>query len=440
MNTNILTNDKLSLGNKFLRYLIPSVTSMWIFSMYTMVDGIFVSKGVNSLALASVNISMPFINFIFAISLLLSTGASTLIAIYIGKKDLKSASKLFTFSIVTIVCLSIFILIATYLNLDKLAIILGATDSTIDMVKNYLRIIIFFNGFYIVSYSLEVIVKADGFPILATIGVIISALTNIILDYIFVIKMNFGIEGAAYATGISQIFSTLFFISHFFNKRSTLKFCKFELDFKSLRKMIAIGFPDSITEFSTGAVLLLFNVSIQKYIGDIGIVYYSIINYINILVTMTMSGITQALQPISSYYFGAGDKEKINKLFKMGIKTITFTSIGIFILCIIFSRHIVSLFINENIETILEATRVFKIFSFSFLFLGFNILISGFFVSIAKPIISTIISVSRGFIIVSISLFLMVNLFGGEGIWYTTIISEIICIVISIILFRKSKL
>ncbi|MCC0784300.1 MATE family efflux transporter [Clostridioides sp. ES-S-0108-01] len=439
MDTKISINENMSLGKRFFKYLAPSVVAMWVFSLYTMVDGIFVSKGVGELALAAVNISMPFINFIFAVSLLFSTGASTIIAIYLGKKDIKSANEVFSFNLVSIIILSIIILAITFFNLDRLALFLGATESTIGMVKDYLGIIIFFNGFFIVSYSLEVIIKTDGFPILATVGVIISALTNIILDYLFVIKFGWGVKGAGIATGLSQVFSTIFFLVHFLRKNSTLNFSKFRVDFKTLRKIVFIGFPDSTTELSCGIVVLLFNLSLTKYIGENALIYYSVINYINTLVLMTMMGITQGMQPLTSFYYGAGNIDNVKKLLKMGIKSTVIASIAVFAICMAFSGTIVSLFIHPE-ETILfnEGIRVFKIFSISFLLVGINVIISGFFVSVEKPSISTVISLGRGLVIVVLSLISMILIFGGKGIWMTTIVSEFICLILSIVFLKKN--
>lgn len=437
MESNILTNNNISLKQKFIRYMLPSVVAMWVFSLYTMVDGIFVSKGVGELALAAVNISMPFVTFIFAVSLMFSTGASTVIAVFLGKKDIKSANQVFTLNIVFIIALSVIIFLLTYFNLDRLALFLGATDSTIEMVKQYLGIIVFFNGFFIVSYSLEVIVKTDGFPVLATIGVLISAFTNVVLDYIFVIKLGYGVPGAAYATGISQILSTIFFLVHFFRKNATLKFTKFKFDFKAIGKIASIGFPDSLTELSAGVVILLFNLSIQKYIGEVGIIYYSVINYINVLVLMTMVGIAQGMQPLSSYYYGAHSYKEVRALFSMGVKAIIIASISVFAVSMIFTEPIVSLFIHRSeVEIFSEAVRVFRIYSFSFLILGFNVVISSFFVSIENPLISTVISLGRGLVLIAACLFVMIFLFGGEGIWYTTIVSEFVCLIISLVLLK----
>jgi len=152
-----------------------------------------------------------------------------------------------------------------------------------------------------------------------------------------------------------------------------------------------------------------------------------------------MIGIAQGMQPLSSYYFGAKDFKKVQALFKMGSKSIITASIIVFTVCIVFSDPIVSLFIHRSETTLFsEAIRVFKIYSISFLFLGVNVIVSAFFVSVENPIVSTIISLGRGFVIVTISLFTMIFLFGGEGIWYTTIVSELICMLISLILLKRN--
>ena len=426
------------LFKQFLKYLGPSVAAMWVFSLYTIVDGIFVSKGVGELALASVNIAMPFINFIFAISVLFSTGASTIIAIYLGKKDLEKANEAFSLNLFTITALAIIITTTSILGLDYLAKILGATPDTIGYVKDYLFIISLFNIFFIVSYSLEVIVKADGFPFLATIGVVISAITNIALDYIFVIKLGYGVRGAAFATGIAQVFSTLFFLSHFLRKKSNLRFVKFKFSFKTIKRITSLGFPDCTSELSVGLVTILFNQTLLRWIGQDALISYSVICYVNTLILMTMIGITQGAQPLISYYFGAGEINKVNHLFKIALKTVLITSVLVFASSMIFTSNITGLFINPQETQLFASTvSVFKLYSISFLFVGFNLIISGFFVSIEQPLSSAIISLGRSLVLVTISLFILTKLFGGNGIWITTAVSEFITLIIALSLLFK---
>ena len=439
MNTAVADKKKIksALNKKFINYLLPSVASMWVYSIYTMVDGIFVGRGVGSTALAAVNLAMPFINFIFAASILFATGASTLIAINLGKKDFKKANKIFTINLISIIGFSIIILLFTLFNIEKVSLALGATENTLQYVMDYLRIILFFNGCFMISYCLEVLTKTDGFPYLSIVGVSLSAITNILLDFIFVIQLDLGIKGAAYATGISQMIATLFFLIHFTRSASNLKLIKIKYDISILKKILTIGFPDFITELTSGIVILLFNSCILKYIGENGIVTYSVICYVSTLVLMTMIGITQGMQPLSSYYYGKKESPTIINLLKLSFKAIIVSSFIIFILCITATPYIVSAFIDPNdTELFNYSISAFKIYSFSFLLVGINILVSGFFASITKPLFATIISICRGFIIITACLYLLTLTLGGDGIWYAPIISELLCILISFILLK----
>ena len=431
--------NKKNLKISYFKNLVPSVTAMWVYSIYTIIDGIFVGRGVGSTALAGVNLSMPFINLIFASSIFFATGTSTLVSIHLGKKELKKAKEIFSYNLLIMIVFSFILLVLTLSFIDNIAIFLGATENTFSVVKDYLSIIVLFNVFFVVSYCLEVLTKADGFPHLAIIGVLISAITNIILDYIFVIILGYGVKGAAYATGISQIASCVFFFGHFLRKKSTLKLVKFKPSFNILKRIIHIGFPDGITELTSGIVILIFNQSILMVIGEDGIITYSIICYVSTLVLMTMIGSTQGVQPLCSYYYGKNDLISIKYLLKLTFKVVASISLIIFMLCFIFAPQIVKLFISDgSIQLINDSVWAFKIYSISYLLLGFNILCSGFCVSIEKPMFATIISLSRGFVLIIISLIICILLFGGKGIWICPIITEVLCLFISFICTKKS--
>ncbi|MDU3351386.1 MAG: MATE family efflux transporter, partial [Clostridium sp.] len=380
--------------------------------------------------------------FIFAISMLFSTGASTIISIYIGKNNIKKANEIFSFNLFCMLTISLLITLLCLLNIDRISLFLGATENTFDLVKDYLKIIISFNGFFIISYCLEVLTKADGYPYLAIVGMIISALTNIILDFLFVIILDFGIKGAAYATIISQGVSFIFFLSHFMSKKSKLTLTKFEFKVKYLKRILSIGFPDAITELTSGIVILLFNQTILRYIGESGIVTYSIICYVGTLVIMTMIAITQGMQPLCSYYYGKEEFKTIKKLIKMGLKAVSISSIAIFIICIVFAKEIVYIFIKDSSSPLFTySISAFRLFSSSFLVLGFNVLVSGYFASIEEAFKATIISISRGLIFISLALFSLSFYFGDTGIWIATLISELICLLLSsYLLLKRNKI
>lgn len=432
--------NTINLKTKFKQYVIPSVASMWVFSLYSMVDGAFVSRGVGPEALAGVNISMPFINTLFALSVLFSTGASTIVSMTLGKGDVKKASEYFTLNNVVLLIISIIMVALSLLNLDKLCLFLGATPATLQYVKGYLGIIILFIPCYLLSYGLELLIKCDGYPHLSTTGVVISAITNIVLDYIFVLKLNWGVEGAALATGIARVFSITFFLVHFLSKKGKLNFCKFRFDLGFVKRAISIGVPDCMTEASLGVVVLLFNQSILRFIGEDALVSYSVVCYINTLVLSTMLGVSQGLQPICSFYYGGQDYDSVFDLLKMSLKTIKKASWVAFFVVIVFAKQITTIFIDTaNIELFNYTVNTLRISSFAFLLLGYNIIVSGFCVSTEKPGFATFISLGRGLVIILLSLITMLIIFGGKGIWFATFTSELIVFVMAKFMLNKRK-
>ena len=227
----------------FLHYVIPSVSAMVLFSAYTIVDGIFVSKGVGELALAGVNIALPFINVLSGTAILLSMGTSTLCAFALGHGDHEKAEKIFTQTVVAIVAISAVITVAVSLFSEPLAVLLGAGPQTVGYSAQYLHMVCLFSVCFILSYCLEVMVKVDGAPQLAMFGVGISFLINVGLDYLFIMVFHWGVWGAALATGLAQLGSLIFFLIYFLSGKSNLRF----------RRFLRIGeFPSGFPQHTNG--------------------------------------------------------------------------------------------------------------------------------------------------------------------------------------------
>lgn len=433
-------SNERQLTKKFFKYSIPSVTAMWFFSIYTMVDGMFVGKGVGPFALAAVNLSMPFVNTIFAIGLLIAIGSSTLITFYFGQNKREKSNEVFTLNVIILSILGVTISFISLLFLDKIAIFLGATRETLTYVKDYLRIIIIFSTFFIVSYSLEVLVKADGFPIYSIIFVTLSALTNIVLDYILVIRFNYGIKGAAFATGLSQFISCVAFLIHFISGKSNLKFVKPKLDLKLIKNLFILGIPESLTELSVGFTTFIFNYFILRHIGPHGIAAFSVIMYLNNLVLMSMVGTNQGMQPLISFYNGKEDYKSIKRLLNLALKTSLAFGLLFFISSQLFTEQLVSLFIQASSkESFQIALRGLRIFSFGFLICGFNIILSGYFTALKETKKATIISSLRGYILVFIMLFILPNIWKDIGIWIAPLFYEALTLIIASIIYARSK-
>lgn len=317
----------MNLIKRFFQFVIPSIVSMWIFSLYTMVDGMFVSWGVGEHALAAVNLSMPFTSVIFTLGILLATGTSTVISIALGQKDLEKARTYFNQNICVTAAMSLILSLLVLFNLERVALFLGAYPDTLEYVKQYVGVIACFAVFFTVSYNLEVQVKANGAPQVSTIGVLSCALMNVFLDWLFVMRLGWGVWGAALATGLAQVTSTTVFVVYFLTHRERLRLGRFVPELRAYRRILPLGLSEGLSELSNGIVIFLFNLTILRVIGEDGVISYTIISYVNTLVLMTMIGTTQGIQPLVSFHLGAGERDVCHKLLRCGLGLIAVFSV-----------------------------------------------------------------------------------------------------------------
>lgn len=429
-----------SLRSDFLKFIIPSIVAQWVFTLYTMIDGIFVAKGVSETALTAVNISFPFVAALFSVSILFAVGTSTVVAILLGEKKEKRANEVFTQNIVVLIVLSAVVTAVVLIFLEPFARFLGATDSALPYVKEYIGTIAPFAVCFILSYSFEILIKTDGYPKLATIIVTAGAVANCILDYIFVMRLHWGVFGAAFATGLSQAFVIVFYLKHFLGKTGQLRFAKFRLDIPLIWRKFKNGLPSGVTEFSAGIIIFFFNQAILKYIGEDALVSYTIISYVNSIVVMSMAGVAQGSQPLISYYFGQKNMEKCRKLLRYAIMASIVISAVSFAACILGAEWIVALFVSPELtELRVYSVNVFRIFSISFLIAGFNVVVGGYFTAVEEPVSAIMISLGRGFVTLLLGLFILTAAVGGAGIWWAPTLSEIMCLMVTIGLFAAYK-
>ncbi len=425
-----------SLKHDFFRFIIPSLIAQWVYALYTMIDGLFVARGVSELALSGVNIAMPFVTLLFSVALMFAVGSSTVIAILLGEKKDQEAKEVFTQNILTIILVSILITALVLWKSGEIAAFLGATRLTAGYVRTYIITIACFSIFFICSYSLEVLIKTDGYPMKATIIVTAGAVLNCILDYVFVMLLHKGVWGAAFATGISQLIVVLLYLTHFCSKKTHMKLVRFTPSPSLAWRTMKIGLSSGITEFSAGIVIFLFNHAILTYLNEEFIVSYTIVTYVSTIIVMSMAGIAQGIQPLVSYYYGRRQPEKYHRLLKYALCFGTVFSIAAFILSRIIAVPLVSLFISPGLSELRSASvGVFHTVSYSFLLCGFNIIIGGFFTAIEYPRSAMAISLGRGFLFVALSLKLLTALFNGNGIWWAALLSEALCLLLTLLLF-----
>ena len=426
----------MELFKKFIKFVIPSVVSMWVFSLYTMADGVFVAKGVGETALAAVNLSMPLTSVIFSIGLTFATGTSVLISISMGKGEFSKANDLFSQNILAMAVLGIFITILIQANLDAIVLFLGGTPDTSAFVREYAGTISVFAVFFIISYNLEVLVKVDGTPQLSTIGVMSCAAMNILLDYVFVIRFHWGVRGAAFATGLAQVTSTCIFLLYFFKGSRQLHFKRFHFQFSVYKRILPLGIGEGISDLSSGIVVFLFNQVILSSIGEFALVSYTIISYLNTLVLMTMTGTSQGLQPLLSFHHGRGEGIVCKRLLKYGMSSSALCGAAAFAAVFTCAPGITGFFIGRYQDPVLfeYTVKVMRIYSTAFLLIGFNVIAAGFFAAVEKPAFAMTVSLGRGLILIAVCLLLLPRFLGEIGVWGAAGISEAVCLAVTLLL------
>ena len=426
-----------SLRSDFARFVTATAASLMVFSLYSMVDGLMVSHGVGEYAMSAVNLAIPFTNALFSLAILFAVGTSTIIAIFLAQNKRKEADALFSQNLALLLGIGVTISILVFLFHKPFGRLLGATEATADYVREYLLGLAPFSACFILSYNLEVLVKTDGCPKLATICVITGCLANCVMDYIAIFWLDLGVLGAAVATGLSQLLTCVIYLRHFLGKKCSFRIRKFRFDPHVYKRLLPLGFADGVTELCNGLMILLFNRTVLRCIGQDGVVSYTVIAYVNTVVINLMVGISQGSQPLVSFHYGKGEHDQCQKLLRYGLTTVCIIAPLLFLCVHFFAPQIVSVYLSHaSDELVTYSVRAFRHYGISYLLVGFNVVIGGFLTALERPIPAISISVGRGLVLQSAVLLTLAALFGGETLWYTPIISEALCLAMSVIFLR----
>ncbi|MDN5341545.1 MULTISPECIES: MATE family efflux transporter [Oceanotoga] len=438
-------NSKVDMGRMDIKYLFfkfatPAVISSIIMSLYTIIDGIFIGRGVGSVGLAAVNLAMPFIFFISAFSIMVTIGGGTFIGVSLGQKNKENANNAFSVSFFILVIFSILITIFTNLFLNKITLFLKADEITFEHLKNYLKILSYFSFAFSITYLLELSIRSQGYPIFAMIFTSTGAIFNIFLDYILVIKYNLGTYGAAWATGISQFIPFIVFFIFIISKKSIIKFKIPKFQKNMIIKIFYNGSSEFLSQISVGITTFLYNWVLIKNLGNIGVSAYSIISYISVFIISFIMGISSGIAPIISYNYGGKNIKRIKKLMKYAVITGFMIGIISLIVVLLFSEQITKLFITNNVELLKITSEANKVYSIGFVLMGFNIIASSFFTAITDAKTSILISSLRTLILFIINLLILPIIIGYWGLWLVVPITETFTFFYSTYKYKKFKL
>lgn len=431
---------KQSLLKQFFHFSAATVASLMVFSLYSIVDGLFVARGVGEYAMTAVNLSVPFVNLLFSIAVIFAVGTSTIIAYLLGQKNAQSANKLFSQNLATLVVIGVTISVLVLVFTEPLARLLGAEEVTLEYTIHYLQGLAPFAVCFMISYNLEVLVKTDGRPRLALVTVCVGCVTNCVLDYLAIFHWGLGIWGAAAATGLSQLLTCVIYLTHFLGKHTTFHPVRFRMDWKIYRRLLPIGISDGLTELCNGLMIFLFNHTILRCIGTDGLVAYTIIAYANTLVINITMGVSQGSQPLISFQNGRGDGAAIGKLLRYGLRTMCGIAAVCFTVLFLAAPKLVAVYLPEaGAEMLTFATDAFRRYSLCYLPVGFNIYIAGFLTAMERPLPAVSISTGRGLILQGSILLLLAAVLGGSSIWFAPVISEVLCLGLSVFFLLRLR-
>ena len=433
-----LRNDPIRVS--FWHYLLPAVSGMVVKSLYVMVDSIMVGRGVGSDALAAVSLTVPFFAFFLALSLMIGVGGSALMSTRFGRGEYDEGQTIFTQSLVMTLVVSA-VLVAVGLNwLDEAVRLTGASESLFTLTRDYLQIMLMFFVPYALGWVLSCFVRNDGNPRLSMYALVASAVTNIILDYLFIFVFPWGVKGAALATGLSQL--VLFFgvLTHFIRGKGILRLSLTGIGTQWMTRIFKTGLPTFFIESTVGVSTLIFNWALISHGGELYVTAYSIIINVAVLVLFILMGIGQACQPIISFNYGANANSRIQETLLLGIKTAIGVGIFSLLLTSLMTDWLVGLFVVGNPELFELATLAMPLYFMAFPLMAINLLIASFFQATEKPMLATALSIARGFGFVVLGLFIMPLLMPEHGFWLVVPFAEILTLAFSVGLYSRHRI
>ena len=423
----------------FFHYAVPAVFGLLAMSSAFMIDGLFLGNYVGTQALAAVNIAMPVWSGLFSVVTMLSVGSSVIAGKYLGQNNLPAAKSIFTKALACTLVISLVGATLGILFLDPIVRSLGANEQLIPLVSSYLIVIFPCAPAFLLGFCLYYFVRIDNNPFLASSALLISALLNVIFDWWFIVVLELGIQGAAYATGLAH--SAVFFIlvPYFLRTDTELKPTSLAGNWREIVKAVINGFSEFVNEISAGLTTLLLNWIMISRLGVEGVAAYTIINYLFFIGIMIYYGIGESIEPLVSKNFGARHTQNISAYISTALLS---TLVIAFFICgtlLLLTELLINIFLKpEETATIEIAIRFVRYFWPAFVFSGINICLTAYFTACHKPLQSASIALSRSLLLPLLFLFTLPRLFGDIGIFISVPIAEFLTFLLAVTFFVKN--
>ena len=419
---------------QYLKSLLPSILTMIFLSFYTTIDGFFVSRYAGSDALAGINIVIPITCVTFGVAVMLATGAGAIIGEHLGRGEMERANRIFSFMCLVLLAFSVAFTALGVAFLRPIAVLLGSSERLMPHVLPYALVV--FLGTVPMAFKLffEYLVRSDGNSKVGLAMSVAGLVLNVGLDYLFVGVFGLGTLGAAWGTTLSITASALIGLVYFL-RFGNIRFARPKADAKVLLKSCTNGSSEMFTEFSTGITTLLFNLMVMKYFGEDGVAAVTIIMYIYYFFISFYMGIAVAVAPVVSYNVGAQNPAKIREMLRYSFRTIAVTAALILAASLLGGQAIIHLFVQSG--NVFDITwQALRLFSPVFVFIGFNVFLSGYFTALGNGLTSAVISLLRSLVLVVVFIAVLPLLLEENGIWLTMPFSEAATVLVAVQLYR----
>lgn len=420
----IKLSDHFGYG-RLVRFALPSIAMMIFTSIYSVVDGLFVSNFAGKEALAAVNLVFPLAMGLGSVGFMLGTGGAALVAKTMGEGDAVRANRLFSFIALAAVAAGALLAVAGVAVLEPLLAVLGAQGSLMDQGLLYGRILVVALPLFIVqNVFLSFFIAAEK-PQMGLAVTVAAGVTNIVLDYLFIAVLGWGIAGAAAATAAGQALAAVAAAAFFArSKTSRLHFTRPLADFRALGAACVNGSSELMTEVAASVVSMLYNYQLMMLVGADGVAAYGVIMYVNFIFTAVFFGFSMGTGPVVSFHYGARHRDELKGLFRKSMILVGGTGAAMLAASQLLAAPLVGVFVGYDPELFAMTLHGFRIYAVSFLVCGFNIYGSAFFTALNNGKVSALISFMRTLVFETSTVMLLPLAWGIDGVWSAIIVAE----------------
>ena len=425
-------------GKLLMQYAIPAIIAMTASSLYNIVDSIFIGQGVGPLAISGLAVTFPFMNLGAAFGAMVGVGASTLISVKLGQRDYGTAQVVLGNVVTLNTIIGVVYTIVCLMFLDPILYFFGASADTIVYARDFMEVILLGNIFTHMYLGLNAVLRASGHPQKAMYATINTVVINTILAPIFIYGFEWGIRGAAIATVIAQIVSLIWQFKILTDKNELLHLRRgiYHLQSKIVKNMIAIGLSPFCMNVASCFIVIFINQGLKEYDGDLAIGAYGIVNRLMFICVMIVMGITQGMQPIAGYNYGAQQYHRVNEVLKLAIWGATAVTTFTFLVGELIPELTVSIFTTDE-GLISRAAEGFRIAVLVFPIVGFQMVTSNFFQSIGMANKAIFLSLTRQLLFLLPCLIILPTFMGVAGIWWSMPASDLAASIVAAVLLYK---